>query len=156
MITMETKRFGRLELDEREVITFAEGLAGFPESRRFCLIDHEGSPFKWLQCVDDPERAFLVTDPRWFAPDYNLILDRREVRGLGLRRPEEATVLVILTVAPEPSQLTANLRGPLVVNHRTRRGRQVVLLNNRYPTRYRVIEALRRHWFKEARPARMA
>ncbi len=54
-----------------QIITFASGLPGFPEARRFALIDdHLEPPFYCLQCMDNPSLAFVVTDPAALVPDY--------------------------------------------------------------------------------------
>ena len=35
---IETNRFGTLEIDEHRIIHFRDGLLGFPQARRFALI----------------------------------------------------------------------------------------------------------------------
>ncbi|MEI9479546.1 MAG: flagellar assembly protein FliW, partial [Deltaproteobacteria bacterium] len=47
---IETSRFGSLDFLEDKIIHVPSGLFGFPESKRYTLLDHKkGSPFVWLQ-----------------------------------------------------------------------------------------------------------
>jgi len=69
----DTTRFGRLEVTEDRVISFVQGMPGFERLKRFILIDHDQEGvFKWLQAVDDPAVAFLLTDPTSFKPGYTV------------------------------------------------------------------------------------
>jgi flagellar assembly factor FliW len=44
-----------------------------------------------------------------------------------------------LTVRTDPAGVTANLLGPLVINNRTGRGRQLVLSTSDYSARHPVV-----------------
>src|ERR1700722_17486530 len=68
---IQTSRFGRMTVDEERVMTFPRGLLGFPNHNRFALIQTgEENYFFWLQSIDDPSLAFVVTDPTVFFKDY--------------------------------------------------------------------------------------
>ena len=41
----------------------------------------------------------------------------------------------LVSVRPDPTMTTVNLKAPVIVNLRNRRGRQTVLDNSRYPVR---------------------
>ena len=59
-----TPRFGTIDYDKDDVISFPTGLVGLPQLVEFVLIEHkEGTPYRWLQCLTDPEMAFLTADP---------------------------------------------------------------------------------------------
>jgi flagellar assembly factor FliW len=137
MIQVNTSRFGSLAIQEEALLTFPTGLIGFPEQKRYVILDHDREvPFKWLQSVDDGRLAFVVMDPLLVRPDYQLGLDPQALADLGASGEEEVIVLVILTIpSANPRQVTANLRGPLVVNPHSRRGRQVILQED-WPTQY--------------------
>jgi len=54
---------------------------------------------------------------------------------------DELSVVTILTIpSDDPTAVTANLRGPLVMNHRTRLCKQLVLSED-WPTRYPLFSA---------------
>ena len=132
---IDTTRFGPLELDGDRIISFREGLLGFPEQRRFALIQTSPDPvFFWLQSLDDPALAFVVCDPLAFVPDYRVPIRREDMRTLRLRDLTDCQVLVIVNQVNE--DLTGNLLGPLVVGAHSLLGKQLVLSDKRYSTRH--------------------
>jgi flagellar assembly factor FliW len=156
-IEIQSTRFGMLLVDEERVINFQSGLLGFPEHKRFALIQTgEENYFFWLQSVDEPNLAFVVTDPALFFKGYEVPLrdetreelrlqDPREGEGEGdsdggregadrIDNPEHfLQVFVICNKVDE--WLTGNLLGPLVVNAQNRLGQQVVLTEKKWTTR---------------------
>lgn len=134
---IETTRFGKVEIDDTRVITFKEGLLGFPHHRRFALLQaEENSIFFWLQAIDDPCLAFLTCDPLAFAPDYQAQIRPDDVRALELHDLTDCQVLVILN--KHDGALTANLLGPLVIGAHSLLGKQLVLSDKRYGTRHPI------------------
>jgi flagellar assembly factor FliW len=138
-----TTRFGTVDIDPHEVVEFERGLFGFESVHRYVLLSiSERSPIKLLQAVDRPEVAFAVMEPFLICPDYDLPLAGEDAANIGWWQDAEVLVYVILGMSDPPSAMTANLKGPIVINRRLRRGLQVVLPGDRYPARYRVLEAL--------------
>jgi flagellar assembly factor FliW len=133
-----TSRFGQLEVDQERLITFDEGILGFPQQHRYALIQTgEGSGFYWLQAVDTPELAFVVCDPRLFVADYQVPVKVEELQTIGLADPEKAQVFVIVNKVND--LLTGNFQGPLVINVENRHGCQLVLSDKRYSTRHPLM-----------------
>ena len=128
---IESERLGAVEVDDSKVITFADGLLGFPDAQRFALVDagDDGTYF-WLQALDDPHLAFLAAVPWAFFPDYEPELPGPDQDALELTDASDALVFCLLTFSDEA--VTANLLGPLIVNAATRRGRQIVLGESDY------------------------
>lgn len=123
-------------------LTFPSGLPGFPELRRFALErwgDGEDSPYSLLLALEQPEVRFLVAPPEVFFPDYEVELSDTDVAALGLTGPDDALVLVIITVPDRPEDATANLVGPIVLNTRTGTGAQVVLADSGHSTRAPLV-----------------
>jgi flagellar assembly factor FliW len=134
----ETTRFGRVEIDEGRVVTFPSGLLGFTPRCDYALIEPEGSgPFLWMQSLDAPDLAFVVTRPEHWWPEYRPTLRQEQMSELGLRRPDDAEVLVI--VNRYDRTLTANLQGPLVINAAARLGMQLVVAERRWTTRHELV-----------------
>lgn len=135
---IETTRFGRVEIDGSRVITFREGLLGFPAHRRFALIQTtDEAVFLWMQSVDDPALAFLVCDPLAFVPDYQVQIRTDDVKALELQDLTDCRVLAIVNKAD--GHLTANLLGPLVIGAHSLLAKQLVLSDKRYNTRHRLM-----------------
>ena len=142
---VESTRFGTLELTDEQAIDFGTGLLGFPDSQTYVLIElPDDDDYLWLQSADEAELAFLVTRPWAFFPDYEIDVPDAVTAEIGLDDPADSEVFLLLTVhrteADEPSYLTANLLGPVVINTRLRQGRQVVLDSDSYGTREPLVK----------------
>ena len=138
---IESTRFGEIEVAEERLFDFPEGIPGFPEIKRYALIEQPGSPaFQWLQAVGHPALAFVVTDPAFFKPDYKVLVHATDLTAIEAETIEEVSVLVILTIPQgKPERMTANLQGPLVFNSAQRLAKQIVLTGNQYPVKYPVF-----------------
>jgi len=135
---VRTTRFGVIEIAEDRVITLSKGPLGFPDRTRFCLLQlGEDACFFWLQSVEDPELAFVVTDPTLFVPDYTVPVRPEQMEALGVDSLDDAQVFVIVNKVGD--ELTGNLQGPLVINTKSRVGEQLVLADKRWTTRHRLM-----------------
>ena len=135
---IKTSRFGQVEVDGARLIRFPAGVLGFPDDHRYALIQTgEGSAFYWLQSVDRADLAFVVCDPRLFVSDYKVPVKMAELEQIGLEKPDDAQVFVIVNKVDE--LLTGNLQGPLVVNVVNREARQLVLSDKRFSTRHPLM-----------------
>lgn len=142
MIKINTKRFGEMEFSEDSVVVVLGGLIGLAGHENFIIIRYQDdSPFYWLQCVDEPELALVMISPLMFKADYDPPIPLSVSQDLDVQSPEELSVFVIVTIpAGSPQDMTANLLGPLMVNPRSRRAKQLVLDERLYSHRYRVIQ----------------
>jgi flagellar assembly factor FliW len=122
-------------------IVFPAGLIGCDSWRQFVLLtdDEEDLPVAYLQSVDEPSVRLLVTDPRFITDSYTVELSDEDRAHLELA-PTETPVLYSTLTVHDNGEITANLLGPLVINARTRLGRQVVLSDVTYSTRYLVAQ----------------
>jgi flagellar assembly factor FliW len=129
--------------DEISEIRFPTGLPGFPDAQRFTLVEWGGddSPFSLLRSLDAGDLEFLVTHPLTFFPDYAPEVDDETVERLGLAGPDDALVLVIVTVPEQAADATANLAGPIVINRHTLQGVQAVLSSPAYDLRTPLLTA---------------
>lgn len=124
-VAIESRRFGRIEAKPSDLIHF-EGLPGFPGARTFLLLAHDrDSPFSWLVCVQEPELAFVVTDPWQFFPSYEPELEACHLRSVQAERRTELDLMVIASV--RDGEIHVNLAAPLVVNRANRRAAQAIL-----------------------------
>jgi flagellar assembly factor FliW len=138
ILTFQTARFGKLDFEENDVVTMPDGMVGLPLLKRFLVLQHkEGSPFRWLQSLDEPSAAFLVVDPTTYVPDYSPDMPLGASAALDLSDDTPILVYTVCTVPNgNPRGLTLNLAGPIVVNGNTRRARQIVLDDEAYPVKY--------------------
>ena len=107
-------------------VTFPKGLLGFERLTAFTLFEpKDGYPLKFLQ----------VTVKR----DYQVPLTPEEAEALALEAPEDALILTLVVVPEDPRHMTTNLAGPLIINIRTRVGRQIILSSETYPLRCPIL-----------------
>jgi flagellar assembly factor FliW len=135
---IESSRFGVLSVDDDRIMTFPRGLLGFPQYRRFALIQSgKENYFFWLQSVEDPNLAFVVTDPSTFYKDYDVPLRDETLTDLEFADVKYAQVFVICNKVGD--WLTGNLLGPIVVNAANRLALQVVLTEKKWTTRQPLL-----------------
>ena len=133
-ISVQSSRFGELSVLEESVIQFPVGVVGFPRHNRFIMIEHK-PPFCWLQSVEDSNLAFVVVDGLQFGDAYRPDPPFND-SDIDLQPKDDFAILVIVTVRPDPRMTTANLKAPLFVNLRNRKGVQVIYDNPKLSTRF--------------------
>jgi flagellar assembly factor FliW len=132
---VETSRFGVIEFDKEKILTFTEGLPGFQEAKQFILVPHsDNSPLKWLQSLDIPELAFAVLDPWLLFSDYKPVFNPHDLESLEMENSadEDLAIVTILTIPEDPQEMTANLKAPIIINAKSNKAKQVVLLSDDY------------------------
>ncbi|MCX6934492.1 MAG: flagellar assembly protein FliW [Verrucomicrobia bacterium] len=120
------------------------GIIGFSQFKRAELLylpDH--LPFLWMK-LGEPADAlhFIVIEPGGIVPGYEPEIFDEDVAQLEIRDQAEVMILNIVTLKRHhPVEATANLIGPIVVNRRTRVGRQLVIANySRYSAHHALVE----------------
>jgi flagellar assembly factor FliW len=142
MVKVATKAYGLIDVDERQKIIFPQGLFGFEKLKDYLLLDAERQPFYWLQSMDEEDVAFVLVNPFLFRPDYEVNISNEELDEIGIRSPEKALILSIVTIPPDGNPMTANLQGPLIINRDTRMGKQAVLTDDRWKTKHDIMAEL--------------
>lgn len=125
MIAINTTRFGELLLPEEKIITFKDGIPGFSQAKRYILIDYKDTKLKWLQCIDDPDLAFIVTEPNNIEPLFEVKLDKSVIEYLEIE--DEKDVVVLLILRAQDGKVVANFNGPLILNAEKMLGAQVIV-----------------------------
>ena len=140
-----TRLFGEIEIDESKIITFEDGIIGFPDMKKFTFIfyeEKEGRPsISWLQSMDEPEIAFPVMDPLFVCETYNPSVEEELLKNLGTIKEDNLYVLVTVTVPQNIKELAVNLKAPIVINTDTRKASQIIVEDD-LPVRYRIYEIL--------------
>ncbi len=130
-VKFESVRFGQVEIPQEDAIEFPSGLIGLGGSR-YALIDRNpGTGFLWLHAIDDPALALPVVNPSQFFSDFTLELSVDDQEMIGIEDPTAAQIYVTVRAAPDPLDITANLRAPLVIYEG--RGYQVINGNEQAP-----------------------
>jgi flagellar assembly factor FliW len=140
-LEIETLRFGKLSVQEDKVITFPRGILGFAKNKRYILFPHsEGSPFFWLQSVEDGELAFVVMNPQLVKADYTIDVDENVLTELEAVKEDTLEVVCIVTIPRnDPRRMTINLLGPIIINAQSRCAVQVICDKQSYSHRHPLI-----------------
>ncbi|MDL2252737.1 flagellar assembly protein FliW [Ruminococcaceae bacterium OttesenSCG-928-I18] len=139
-MTIQTRDFGVMELDENELLTFRSPIYGYEELSQYALLTFEttGDGISWLQSVDDPEICFILLDPEEVGLPYHPSLPSEVTELLG---GEESIVFRLIAVVPENfHDTTVNLKSPIVINTEKRLAAQVILDEDQ-PIRMRLFGA---------------
>ncbi len=111
-VTIDSPRFGTLQIASDDVIEFPHGLIGLGGSR-FAIVEREGS-FSWLHSIDDPSLALPVTNPWDFFADYSVELSDEASEPITAA-PADVAVWVTVRAGAELADFYANLRAPILV-----------------------------------------
>jgi flagellar assembly factor FliW len=123
-VTFESIRFGTVEIPAENVIEFPFGLIGLG-GLRYALIDRNpGTGFLWLHSVDEPGLALPVVSPYQFFSTFSLQMSAEDHERTGIEDTAAAKLYVTVRATPNPLDITANLRAPLVIYEG--RGYQVI------------------------------
>ncbi len=141
LVRFDTMRFGALSVSEDKIIRFVQGLPGFKDLKRFIMIDHDAEGlFKWLQSVDNPAVAFLMTDPNAYRPGYTVPLKKLEAECLGVRDARNIVAMVMVCVSRD-NEISLNLKGPVLFNSENLSAIQCIIDRDDYPSHF-VIKGL--------------
>jgi flagellar assembly factor FliW len=111
-VTVESSRFGSLEIEAGAIIEFPAGLIGLGGRRWAVVTKDANGPFAWLHSLDDPSLALPVTSPWEFFVDYEVELsDADSERFEG----KDVTVWVTVRTGAELADFSANLRAPIII-----------------------------------------
>jgi flagellar assembly factor FliW len=145
---IQTRVFGEVDIEDSKIITFPEGIVGFPELKQFALIyDKEkgSASIQWLQSVQEAGFAMPVMNPLIVRPDYNPVVDDSLLKPVGSLDENDMLVLVTVTVPRDIKQMSVNLRAPIVINANECRACQVILDNEEYGIKYAVYDILQKN-----------
>lgn len=145
---IQTSRFGQVEVGE-DLITFVEGLLGFPDLKKFVLLDDPNDDiFAWLQSCEEPAIAFPVLEPELFQQPYDFNLSKTEMSSLKIANLQGTRVFCIVTIPEDATKMTANLKAPVVVNVAEKIARQCVLQDNNFAIREPIFAKLQQRVFQ--------
>lgn len=135
-----SKDLNNLIYSEEDVIHFKDGIPGFDQNHDFVIVKDENfAPFEWLVCVDGTNLRFAMLNPMIVDQEYSPNITKAQIKGLGLENPEDILMYCFVTIAPDPSNSTINMMGPVLINTKHKIGRQIILENSIYGTKEPII-----------------
>jgi flagellar assembly factor FliW len=143
-VKVKTTRFGELEVNPTDLITFSEGLLGFEALKKYFVVDPGDSTLiLWLQSTEDEKVAFPIIEPKIFKPDYIAKLLPADLNGLELESLQSARLYSILTIPGNVTEMSANLKAPVVINSAKKLGKQIVLQDSKLSVKHEMYKELK-------------
>ena len=147
-MTVNTRLFGEISVEDDKIITLPSGIIGFPDLTKFTFIhDSEkegGGSIIWFQSLDEPQFALPVLDPISIKPDYNPTINDELLKPLGELTEENLYVVVTIKVPRDIKEMTINLRAPIIINTDTLLGGQIIVEDEALPVRYKIYDLLKK------------
>lgn len=141
---VKTKSMGIVSVEDENIINLPDGLFGFEDYKKYAMIDTEYKPLILMQSLDEPNISFFIIDPFLICNDYEVDIDDKLLKRIGLNDPADVCVMAIVTVPHDGQKVTANLQGPVVINRKNNQCLQVVLSTDKYTTKYDILAALKK------------
>jgi flagellar assembly factor FliW len=131
---IRSRQFGEIDVERDDLIRLVGGLVGFEDHEEFALFrSREYEPFLWLLALADPDLEFALAEPELFIVEpYHLNLGDADRKVLALDDDDPVGVFLVVSATPVGRTLTANMKGPIIINWRTRLGKQFLLYSSRY------------------------
>ena len=131
---------GTVSYTENDIVLFPEGIIGFEDKSKFVIFTKIGfEPFQWLICVNDPALQLPIVDPLLVKTDYLAKSGIRELQSIGLDNITDGQLYVIVTVGKSIHDVSANLRGPIVINPTRKLGKQIILSESNYSLKQPIL-----------------
>lgn len=147
-MTAKTKFFGEVELDDNKILEFPNGIIGFEEYKHYAILydtdKEDETGISWLQSLDEPSLALPVVDPFAIISEYAPRIEDELLKPLNHATDEDLIVLLVLTVPSDMTKVTANMKAPIIINAKERKGVQLVVDNADYPVKFNVYESVQK------------
>lgn len=144
---INTRLFGEIDIAEEKILSFDNGIIGLENLKKFTLIydseKEDSGKIIWLQSVEEEEYALPVINPRNVMKDYNPVVDDELLAPLGEVCDEDLMIFVTIRVPEDITGMTANLKAPVIINAKTKKGCQIVVQNDEYLVKHPVYDCLR-------------
>lgn len=137
-----TKNFGKIEVNENQIIYFEEGIPGFRDLKEYVLIEDTESAFCYLQSIQEGNISFIMINPYLLKKDYTINIKEQYIEALGGGEDKEFSIYVIATILDTVEKATVNLVAPVLIQNEKRRGMQIILENTKYTTRHKIIDLM--------------
>ena len=139
-IKVMTRDFDEIEVTEKDIITFTNGIFAFEQYSRYILISPLGNgkcPV-WLQSVDNPGLCFIMFDPFEFCRNYRVTADEGDLSAIDITDEKDAAFYVIAVIPEDHMEATVNLKSPIIINSKNNKAVQIIAAED-YPIKFPVF-----------------
>lgn len=147
---INSKAYGEITVSDDQIIEFPEGILGFDYVNKFVFLEEDDSPFLWMQAYDKTDLAFVILRPLDFLKEYNLAVSKSDLKIVNAESADDIEVFAIVTIPQDdPSKMTANLQGPIIINKKTKTGCQAISQTDQYTTKHYILKEMQKKEGKE-------
>ncbi len=126
-----TFQFGEVEVEDKHIFYFDEGILGFEHLREFVLISEEQTnPFRWLISLEESEIGFPLLSPWHIDLEYDPRLDIDY---------DTEVVMSVITLENEKGMMTANMKAPIILDVKDQKGKQIILPSDKYSPSHVIV-----------------
>ncbi|MBC7959820.1 MAG: flagellar assembly protein FliW [Vallitaleaceae bacterium] len=143
---IKTKHFGEVDIEEINILDFPEGIFGFEDATKYVLLydqEADNSPFCWLQSLDDQAVSLPLINPLSYFPEYNPEVEGELVEKIGEPIIEDLNLFTVVVVPEDIKKMTTNLKAPILVNVKTRKGLQVIAKDEEYAIKHNLYDQIK-------------
>lgn len=135
---INTRDFGEIEIDEKDIIRFENKIFGFEEYTQFIIIDDDefNGELAWLQSVEEESLCFIISNPLQTVEGYDPNIDKVAKSALG---DGEYEIWVMMVVKDDIYESTVNLKSPLIINLENNQAMQTILEDD-YSIKYKLFQ----------------
>ena len=137
---INSKEFGKIDVDEKQILSFPQGIYGFEEHTRWALIDTSKKPFYSIQSLQKEHISFIVINPYLICTNYVLNIAESDINAIDSPKTQHLLVFSLITVRENPRLITANLAGPILINRHRHCGVQAIQQDARWDTRFPIMK----------------
>lgn len=143
---INTKFFGEIDIADDKIITFENGIIGFPDLKHFTLLHDEekgnDTGIHFLQSIEEPAFSMPMMDPFAVKEDYAPEVSDELLASLGNLTEENLLIMVTVTIPADLTKMTVNLQGPFIINVDERKASQIIVEGNNYPVKFPIYDIL--------------
>ena len=141
-----TRDYGAIEIDSSSIIHFEDGIIGFENYHDYVLLDgnNEPTPFKCLQSTEESSLAFMLLDPFFVRPDYEVEINDDAAARLSIDSNEDIAIFTIVVIPENINMMSYNLKAPIIINARVKKGVQYVIDKGEYSVRHYLTDEIDR------------
>lgn len=131
------------EISPKDIITFEHGLPGFEFYKQFVIMNiHEFQPFQLLYSCEKnrDELKFVIIDSLLIKKTYNCKLSKNDLKDISAENGNDVSLFFIVTINKDNiSHSTANLMGPLAVNLKAKKGKQLLIEDYKQHSQFKLL-----------------
>jgi hypothetical protein len=92
--------------------------------------------------MEESDLAFILMDPFTIDPTYEITLGEDVIDTLAIESQDDVLVLAVVVVPEDIKKTSVNLKAPIILNVKLRKGAQYIIDSDKYKVRHYVMEEI--------------